>query len=208
YQFLGAPFILIVFFGILMLGFIHKRFWCQHLCPLGAFYAGWSLLPGLKRVVDLDKCTNCVSCEVNCRMNAIDHYGEQNIKGECIQCMSCLDDCNDDAIRFEFTHESEKRLKKDTPIFYDRRKFAGSLLFAGLGFLTWKGNKSVENRSARQLIRPPGARTSVEGEDEFSSACIRCGECMKVCVNNALHPVPLGEGDLATLWTPMLVPRL
>ena len=35
----------------------------------------------------------------------------------------------------------------------------------------------------------------------FLSRCIRCGECMKVCPNNALHPT-LDEAGLEGLWTP------
>ena len=35
-----------------------------------------------------------------------------------------------------------------------------------------------------RLLRPPGALD----ETDFLSRCIRCGECMKVCPNNSLHP--------------------
>jgi len=53
-----------------------------------------------------------------------------------------------------------------------------------------------------RLLRPPGALD----EEHFLERCIRCGECMKVCPNNALHPT-LTEAGLEGLWTPVLVPR-
>jgi ferredoxin len=53
-----------------------------------------------------------------------------------------------------------------------------------------------------RLIRPPGALD----EDEFLARCVRCGECMKVCPNNALHPT-LTEAGMEGLWSPVLVPR-
>ena len=54
-----------------------------------------------------------------------------------------------------------------------------------------------------RLLRPPGALD----ESDFLSRCIRCGECMKVCPNNALQPT-LTEAGLEGLWTPTLVPRI
>jgi formate hydrogenlyase subunit 6/NADH:ubiquinone oxidoreductase subunit I len=49
------------------------------------------------------------------------------------------------------------------------------------------------------LIRPPGSLP----EPEFLSKCIRCGECMKVCPTNAIHPAWM-EGGLEGLWSPVL----
>ena len=40
------------------------------------------------------------------------------------------------------------------------------------------------------IIRPPGSIP----EDKFQAKCIRCGECMRVCKTNGLHPTIL-EAD-------------
>jgi MauM/NapG family ferredoxin protein len=53
------------------------------------------------------------------------------------------------------------------------------------------------------LVRPPGALA----EKEFLSRCVKCGECMKVCITNGLQPT-LFEAGLEGLWSPILVPRL
>ena len=49
------------------------------------------------------------------------------------------------------------------------------------------------------LVRPPGALA----EDEFLSRCIRCGECMKACPTNGVHPAAL-EAGLEGVWTPVM----
>jgi ferredoxin-type protein NapF len=54
-----------------------------------------------------------------------------------------------------------------------------------------------------RLIRPPGALP----EEKFVSVCSGCGECLKVCPNNALQSALL-EAGLAGLYTPRLVPRI
>jgi ferredoxin len=49
------------------------------------------------------------------------------------------------------------------------------------------------------LIRPPGALT----ETDFLSRCIKCGQCMRVCPTNVIHPDGL-SGGLESFWTPVL----
>ena len=48
-------------------------------------------------------------------------------------------------------------------------------------------------------MRPPGALA----EKEFLSRCIKCGQCMRICPTNVIHPSGL-EGSLEGLWTPAL----
>ena len=54
-----------------------------------------------------------------------------------------------------------------------------------------------------ELVRPPGSLS----EEEFLTKCIRCGECMKVCPTNAIHPATL-QGGLAGIWTPIVIPQI
>ena len=58
-------------------------------------------------------------------------------------------------------------------------------------------------RTNPYLIRPPGA----VAEQEFLESCVRCGECMKVCIGGALHPAWTEAGPVG-LWTPLLVARV
>lgn len=54
-----------------------------------------------------------------------------------------------------------------------------------------------------RLIRPPGAIP----ETEFQAACVRCGQCMKICPTNTLQPCLL-ESGLGGIWSPRLDTRL
>jgi ferredoxin len=54
-----------------------------------------------------------------------------------------------------------------------------------------------------RLLRPPGVRK----EDEFLGKCVRCGECMKVCLKSALYPAAWQAG-IEGIYTPLVVPRL
>jgi ferredoxin len=53
------------------------------------------------------------------------------------------------------------------------------------------------------VLRPPAALP----EPEFVQRCVRCGNCMKVCLTNVLQPAVL-ESGWTGIWTPRLVPEL
>jgi ferredoxin len=59
-----------------------------------------------------------------------------------------------------------------------------------------------KSRSER-LIRPSGALNEID----FLSRCIRCGECVRVCPNNALQ-LAFNEAGLMGLWSPVLTPKI
>jgi ferredoxin len=52
-----------------------------------------------------------------------------------------------------------------------------------------------------------GEEADGPAEEEFVSVCTGCGQCLKVCPNNALQSTFL-EAGLAGLYTPRLVPRV
>jgi ferredoxin len=90
----------------------------------------------------------------------------------------------------------------DTPNLQRRRALAGVAAGAALLPILRSGPGLAAAKDPR-LIRPPGALD----ERSFLERCIRCGECMKVCPNNALQPALL-EAGVEGLWTPVLAPRI
>jgi ferredoxin len=72
---------------------------------------------------------------------------------------------------------------------------------AGVGttLLARVGAQGEQYTYEPELIRPPGSTT----EAEFLSKCVRCGECMKVCPTNAIHPATT-EAGWTGMWTPVL----
>jgi len=49
------------------------------------------------------------------------------------------------------------------------------------------------------VIRPPGALS----EADFLSRCLKCGQCMRICPTNIIHPAGV-ESGLEGFWTPVL----
>jgi polyferredoxin len=73
-----------LFFIILGLNLIEKRFWCKYLCPLGAFLGILSRYSLLRRSVG-EGCTSCGVCATVCQGNA-----QPEAKEHCRITMSCL----------------------------------------------------------------------------------------------------------------------
>jgi ferredoxin-type protein NapF len=70
---------------------------------------------------------------------------------------------------------------------------------AGTTLLARVGAQGGQQEFEPELIRPPGSTA----EEEFLAKCIRCGECMKVCPTNAIHPA-VTEAGWTGVWTPVL----
>jgi len=108
--------------------------------------------------------------------------------------MSCLHACPTGKVRFSFGLRPE-----NTP-FMERRVFLGGI-FAG--FMTARLLHFREPAKESRLLRPPGVRS----EEDFLKKCVRCGECMKVCLRSALYPA-LSQAGIEGIYTPVLIPRL
>ena len=83
-----------------------------------------------------------------------------------------------------------------------RREFLKLIGFASLFVFTGGRYRFKKYGKIKNGIRPPGSII----EDDFVYACIRCGECIKVCPANCLKSTPAGNGLLK--WgTPQIIPR-
>ncbi|NQT05936.1 MAG: 4Fe-4S binding protein [Candidatus Omnitrophica bacterium] len=79
-----------------------KRAWCRMLCPLGAIYALAAKFALLRRKVK--ECTACKRCKNECRMGAIRDDLSYD-KKECILCMDCIYNCQDNVTEFNFNSD-------------------------------------------------------------------------------------------------------
>jgi MauM/NapG family ferredoxin protein len=193
-----SVFIGIIFFIILGLNLIEKRFWCKYLCPLGALLGLLSRFSILKRSVSED-CTECGACAMVCQGAAgPDKKGEWK-DTECLYCWNCDDICPQNAVTFGF-----KGNKVSSAMDLGRRRVIVSVLI-GIAAVPLVRVTPLHTANAKNpiLLRPPG---SLE-EKEFLERCVKCGECMKVCITNGLQPTLL-EAGLEGIWSPMLVPRI
>ena len=193
-----SVFIGLLFFGILALNLVERRFWCRYLCPLGALLGILSRFSLLKRSVS-EGCTSCGACAPVCQGKASpDRKGEWR-DTECFYCWNCDDVCPQNAVSFGF---SQKKAAASMDL--GRRRVITSALSGVVAVPLLKSIPlSKSGFSDPALIRPPG---SLE-EKEFLKRCVKCGECMKVCITNGLQPT-LFEGGIEGIWSPVLVPRM
>ena len=194
-----------------------KRFWCRYICPLGASLGILSIKP--KFPLRKGSCRlNCGKCGQICRSNAIRHDGSY-IPSECVMCMDCANlKCG----------VKDKKAVKPSPLAGEglakqegegyavavnpTLQTSNSTLPKGITrkqFLFWGsgvlaavymfGRKAygTGKKTNHPVIRPPGAMP----EKQFKEACVRCGNCMKVCTTNGLQPVML-ESGIDGIWTP------
>ncbi len=189
----------ILFVAILLASMRVTRLWCRSICPLGALLGAvsrWSVL-GLHK--DPDACDKCNRCLLNCQGGDDPIGGVPWRKSECLMCMNCIGSCPHDGLQFRFFRKEKEVASPDLG---RRRTLTG--LAAGAALVPiMRANTGLGKSRHERLLRPPGALD----ERDFLSRCIRCGECMKVCPNTALHPT-LEEAGLEGLWSPTLVPRI
>jgi polyferredoxin len=175
------------------------RLWCRSICPLGALLGAvsrWSIL-GLHK--DASTCDKCNRCLLHCQGGDDPIGGVPWRKSECLMCMNCVDSCPHESLRFRFFRNEREVATADL----GRRRTLTGLAAGAAAVPLMRANTGMGKSRHEHLLRPPGA----VDESDFLSRCIRCGECMKICPNNSLHPT-LNEAGIEGLWTPMLVPRI
>jgi polyferredoxin len=178
--------------GILLLEWLERRCWCRRLCPLGTLLGFLGRFSPFRRQPKA-LCGDCGACRQLCPTS---FDGQELRQVECILCMECAEGCPHDRVRFI----PGRPWADGDPFLPRRRQLLGGLL-TGMAFPFL-----VRYRSPREeatLLRPPGVRE----EGAFLATCVRCGECMKVCLRSALYPAVFQAG-LEGLYTPVLVPRL
>ncbi|MFZ4858229.1 MAG: 4Fe-4S dicluster domain-containing protein [Desulfuromonadaceae bacterium] len=181
-----------ILLGIIALERYETRNWCRNLCPLGTLL-GW-----LGRFSLFDRapgglCSDCGQCRELCPTG----FDRDALRKEkCSLCMECQRGCPHGRISFR------PRTKPDFtgPFLPERRLLLGG--FAGGLLLALPARFRSPEKESR-LLRPPG----VQSENDFLKKCVRCGECMKVCLKNALYPATYQAG-VAGIFTPQVIPRL
>jgi polyferredoxin len=190
----------IIFLTMAVLNRFITRFWCRGVCPLGALMGVLARFSIFGMEKNHSKCDDCNRCLLHCQ-GACDPQGKVPWRqAECHLCFNCEAACPEDVIRFKFFPKTDAI----NPLPDLKRRRALESVAAGILVLPIvRASTGLAKDYNAGVIRPPG---SLE-EQEFLARCIRCGECMKVCPTNAIHPALL-ESGVEGLWTPMLKMRV
>lgn len=190
-----AFFSIVIFFFVLFLERFERRNWCRNLCPLGTLLGLLARFSLLKRL-PARLCRDCGDCREFCPTTFDEEIFQ---KSDCILCLDCQRKCPSDRVKFR-VRPSLPKMAGPAPFSPTRRVLVTG---AVSGFFVSRIFSVKTPLGETRFLRPPG----VKDEGDFLRKCVRCGECMKVCLRSALYPATLQAG-LYGLYTPVLVPRL
>jgi len=182
----------LLFVGIIFLERYESRNWCRNLCPLGTLLGLIGRFSPFKRTPDR-LCADCKACRSLCPTS----FDQELLQSDaCILCMECSAGCRHGRVKFRFG----RPWADGQPLLPERRVLLGGLFF---GFLLAGSFRFRKPEAQARLLRPPGAGS----EEEFLKKCVRCGECMKVCLRGALYPA-IAQAGVEGIYTPVVTPRL
>ena len=190
----GTWLIAAMFTAAVLLNLKTPRFYCRFICPAGALfgvlgrYSLWRI--GKTR----NECSDCRLCQKNCE-GACEPTTRIRVN-ECVLCMNCLNECRHGLMTYQTAPSASGEISAPD---LSRRQFIVSAVSgaAAIPMLRISGHPGPNWKPA--LVRPPGALPEIE----FLSRCLKCGQCMRICPTNVIHPAGL-EGGLEGLWTPIL----
>jgi MauM/NapG family ferredoxin protein len=191
------------FLFIIFLERYEKRNWCKNLCPLGTLLGLLGSFSIIKRIPS-HICNDCKTCKSTCPTG----FDEDTLqKQDCILCMDCRLKCKFKRVKFAIklpgagTVSTRAACKSNrAAVSVGRRVFLGGLLS---GFFVSRVFSFHLPSTQNKSLRPPG----VLDDGEFLKKCVRCGECIKVCLRSALYPA-LFQTGIYGVFMPILIPRL
>ena len=190
----GTGLIAAVFLSAVLLNLIIPRFYCRFICPAGALFAVLSRF-SLWRIGKINTdCSFCHVCEKHCE-GACSPTTEIR-SGECVLCVNCINDCRHNLMTYQTAPSATGEIPQTG---LSRRQFLTAAVSGAAAIPLVRVSGSLGSNWNPAVVRPPGALP----ENEFLSRCIKCGQCMRICPTNVIHPSGLA-GGLEGLWTPIL----
>ena len=190
----GGGLIAAIFLVSVLLNLIRPRFYCRFVCPLGALFGVLGRFAIWRIGRTQEECMDCQLCEKNCEGAC---QPTTRIRtAECVVCLNCISDCRHGLMGYHIAPSTGGEVV--APDLTRRELLVAAVSgVAVIPMLRIGGNPGPYWNP--NLVRPPGSLP----EEQFLSRCIRCGQCMRICPTNVIHPAGLAAG-LEGLWTPVL----
>lgn len=187
---IGAIFLTAVFLNLKV-----PRFYCRFICPLGALFGVLGTFSLWRIGRSGDECSQCQLCDTDCE-GACQPVDKIRIS-ECVLCMNCLESCQHGIVNYSTAVSEAGEISLPD---LSRRGFVTSFLSGALAIPVVRlGGLVGPDNFPPSVIRPPGALA----EPDFLARCLKCGQCMRICPTNIIHPAGL-ESGLEGLWSPIL----
>jgi polyferredoxin/formate hydrogenlyase subunit 6/NADH:ubiquinone oxidoreductase subunit I len=190
----GTWLIAAIFLAAILLNLAAPRFYCRFICPTGAMFGILSHLSLWRMGKTKNECTDCHLCEKNCE-GACSPTSQIRIS-ECVLCMNCLSDCRHNLMTYQTAPSASGEILAPD---LSRRQFLASAVSGAAAIPMLRISGHLGDNWNPSLVRPPGALP----EKAFLSRCLKCGQCMRICPTNVIHPAGMQYG-LEELWTPVL----
>jgi len=190
----GTWLIAAIFLAAVLLNLSVPRFYCRFICPAGAMFGILSRFAVWRVGKTNNECTDCHLCEKNCEGGC--SPTSQIRINECVLCMNCLNECRHHLMTYQTAPSASGEIPGPD---LSRRQFLASAVSGAAAIPMLRISANLGGNWDPDLVRPPGALP----EKEFLSRCIKCGQCMRICPTNVIHPAGL-QGGIEGLWTPVL----
>lgn len=207
-QWFSVSFSVFFFILIVWLSVKYARFFCNGLCPVGAFLGLLSKYSVFKIKLDKSLCTSCGKCSAVCKANCIDFKSREVDFSRCVGCLNCLNSCPSNGVVFSNKKKEGEAVLKTFD--HKRREvISGSVgALATLAVLPLqaqkKGQQRGKHKGPREVVKdypvsPPGS-ASIE---HFNDACTACHLCVSACPTHVIKPAFLEYG-LAGIMQPRM----
>jgi polyferredoxin len=190
----GSGLIGFLFAAVVLMCLRLPRFYCRFICPLGALLgllSRWSVWRMGKSEGRCRQCRHCEAhCEGACAPSRAIHLSE------CVLCLNCMGQCRHKLMGYRLQPSMAGEVSGPD---LGRRHVVSAVAAGMIAVPMLRMNAGLGDNWNPRLIRPPGAL----GEEDFLKRCIKCGQCMRICPTNVIHPARLQAG-VEGLWTPVL----
>ncbi len=152
-----------------------KRFFCVHICPVGAVLGLIAKHSVFQVGIDNRKCVSCGLCAAKCPTGSIDFKNKKVDNETCIKCFDCMGACRRGGIRFGRIPAYPLAMNESR-----RKMLLGGAGLAAFAVLAFKSGAVVSQKIAakvKNVIVPAGARDA----QRFANRCLNCNLCVQNC---------------------------